>query len=233
MQRFRPIGETGFEPATAPAPRPERSRRTRCDSVLSGGLSCSELGLVALSLDPGLDPVRRVPAVSPQPPADLRSLAVLTYNHMVVRTGDTKRADALFHALADPTRRDILAVVLRDAHSVSDLARHYPISFVAGHQARRSARARGARHQDSPRPGAARARRRRDTTDRASAARRSRSALARAHRPDRTGPRASRDEATQRALAFARPVKGEWAWALAPRWVIAEFAEIAFGPRWP
>ena len=59
---------------------------------------------------------------------------MLTYNHMVVRTGDTKRADALFHALADPTRRDILAVVLRDAHSVSDLARHYPISFAAVHK---------------------------------------------------------------------------------------------------
>ena len=42
--------------------------------------------------------------------------------------------DALFHALADPTRRDILAVVLQDAHSVSDLARRYPISFAAVHK---------------------------------------------------------------------------------------------------
>jgi DNA-binding transcriptional ArsR family regulator len=47
---------------------------------------------------------------------------------------ETERADALFHALADPTRRDILAVVLQDAHSVSDLARRYPISFAAVHK---------------------------------------------------------------------------------------------------
>jgi DNA-binding transcriptional ArsR family regulator len=53
---------------------------------------------------------------------------------MVVDLDETKRADALFHALADPTRRDILAVVLGDAHSVSDLARRYPISFAAIHK---------------------------------------------------------------------------------------------------
>jgi DNA-binding transcriptional ArsR family regulator len=53
---------------------------------------------------------------------------------MVVSTAETERADALFHALADPTRRDILAVVLQDAHSVSDLARRYPISFAAVHK---------------------------------------------------------------------------------------------------
>ena len=62
------------------------------------------------------------------------TLAVLTYNLMVVSTDETERADALFHALADPTRRDILSVVLRDAHSVSDLARRYPISFAAVHK---------------------------------------------------------------------------------------------------
>ena len=55
---------------------------------------------------------------------------MLTYNRMVVGTSGTERADALFHALADPTRRDIFAVVLQDAHSVSDLARCYPISFL-------------------------------------------------------------------------------------------------------
>ena len=53
---------------------------------------------------------------------------------MVVGTDETERADALFHALADPTRRDILSVVLREAHSVSDLARRYPISFAAVHK---------------------------------------------------------------------------------------------------
>ena len=52
---------------------------------------------------------------------------------MVVST-ETERTDALFHALADPTRRDILALVMRDAHSVSDLARRYPISFAAVHK---------------------------------------------------------------------------------------------------
>lgn len=58
----------------------------------------------------------------------------LIYNPMVVGTVESDRADALFHALADPTRRDILAVVLQDAHSVSDLARRYPISFAAVHK---------------------------------------------------------------------------------------------------
>jgi DNA-binding transcriptional ArsR family regulator len=53
---------------------------------------------------------------------------------MVVDTVGADRADALFHALADPTRRDILAVVLQDAQSVSDLARRYPISFAAVHK---------------------------------------------------------------------------------------------------
>jgi DNA-binding transcriptional ArsR family regulator len=47
---------------------------------------------------------------------------------------ESEQADALFHALADPTRRDILAVVLQEAHSVSDLARRYPISFAAVHK---------------------------------------------------------------------------------------------------
>ena len=53
---------------------------------------------------------------------------------MVVSLAGSERADALFHALADPTRRDILAIVLQEAHSVSDLARRYPISFAAVHK---------------------------------------------------------------------------------------------------
>ena len=60
--------------------------------------------------------------------------AVVTYNRMVVDTAESEQVDALFHALADPTRRDILSVVLRDAESVSDLARRYPISFAAVHK---------------------------------------------------------------------------------------------------
>jgi DNA-binding transcriptional ArsR family regulator len=40
-------------------------------------------------------------------------------------------ADRVFHALADSTRRDILARSLGGAHSVSALARLYPMSFAA------------------------------------------------------------------------------------------------------
>ena len=53
---------------------------------------------------------------------------------MVIGRQESERADALFHALADPTRRDILALVLHEPHSVSDLARRYPISFPAVHK---------------------------------------------------------------------------------------------------
>ena len=41
------------------------------------------------------------------------------------------RADALFHALADRTRRDILRRVLAGEHSVSTLAAAYDMSFAA------------------------------------------------------------------------------------------------------
>ena len=50
---------------------------------------------------------------------------------MVVRNADGDRTDLVFHALSDATRRDILAVVLHGEHSVSDLARRYPMSFAA------------------------------------------------------------------------------------------------------
>jgi hypothetical protein len=62
----RPADESRFAMRDAqtrtdepPGPQPERSRLTRCDSGLYGGLSCSELVSVALNLDPGLDPRRR------------------------------------------------------------------------------------------------------------------------------------------------------------------------------
>lgn len=42
--------------------------------------------------------------------------------------------DRLFHALADPTRRDIVRLVLDSERSVSDLARRYPMSFAAVHK---------------------------------------------------------------------------------------------------
>lgn len=45
--------------------------------------------------------------------------------------GEAERTDRLLHALADPTRRDIVRVVLRSEHSVSDLARRYTMSFAA------------------------------------------------------------------------------------------------------
>ncbi|WP_157561328.1 helix-turn-helix transcriptional regulator [Mycobacterium sp. E802] len=44
---------------------------------------------------------------------------------------DEDRADALFHALADRTRRDIMRRVLAGEHSVSGLAAKYDMSFAA------------------------------------------------------------------------------------------------------
>ena len=41
------------------------------------------------------------------------------------------RADGLFHALSDRTRRDILRRVLAGEHSVSTLAASYDMSFAA------------------------------------------------------------------------------------------------------
>jgi DNA-binding transcriptional ArsR family regulator len=48
-----------------------------------------------------------------------------------VAESDEERADALFHALADRTRRDILRRVLAGEHSVSALAAKYDMSFAA------------------------------------------------------------------------------------------------------
>lgn len=44
---------------------------------------------------------------------------------------DEDRVDALFHALADRTRRDIMRRVLAGEHSVSRLAAKYDMSFAA------------------------------------------------------------------------------------------------------
>ena len=49
---------------------------------------------------------------------------------MVVRS-PADHGDDLFQALADATRRDILAVVLGAERSVSELACRYPMSFAA------------------------------------------------------------------------------------------------------
>jgi DNA-binding transcriptional ArsR family regulator len=51
---------------------------------------------------------------------------------MVVSTPNKEEwADVQFHALADATRRDIVRLVLHGEHSISDLARRYPMSFAA------------------------------------------------------------------------------------------------------
>jgi DNA-binding transcriptional ArsR family regulator len=48
-----------------------------------------------------------------------------------VNEGSEDRADALFHALSDRTRRDILRRVLAGEHSVTTLAAEYDMSFAA------------------------------------------------------------------------------------------------------
>jgi DNA-binding transcriptional ArsR family regulator len=48
-----------------------------------------------------------------------------------VTAKDEAQADALFHALADRTRRDIVRRVLAGEHSVSALAAKYDMSFAA------------------------------------------------------------------------------------------------------
>jgi DNA-binding transcriptional ArsR family regulator len=56
---------------------------------------------------------------------------VIMYNYMVVRRTHEQRADCVFHALADTTRRDILRRSHQGEHSVSTLASYYPMSFAA------------------------------------------------------------------------------------------------------
>jgi len=50
---------------------------------------------------------------------------------MVVEAWTSERTDLVFHALADPTRRDIVETVLRGGSSVSALGRRYPMSLTA------------------------------------------------------------------------------------------------------
>jgi len=50
---------------------------------------------------------------------------------VVVRQVQPEKLDRIFSALADPTRRDILARVLNREESVSSLADRYPMSFAA------------------------------------------------------------------------------------------------------
>jgi DNA-binding transcriptional ArsR family regulator len=50
---------------------------------------------------------------------------------MVVNESPEASVDELFHALADPTRRDILRRCVAGESSVSRLAQAYPMSFAA------------------------------------------------------------------------------------------------------
>jgi DNA-binding transcriptional ArsR family regulator len=57
---------------------------------------------------------------------------MLTYNQMVVLRKESEEAlNQLFRALADGTRRDILARSLTETPSVSALASRYEMSFAA------------------------------------------------------------------------------------------------------
>jgi DNA-binding transcriptional ArsR family regulator len=55
----------------------------------------------------------------------------LTYNRLVVDELTDEALDALFHALSDATRRDILRRCAEGDASVSRLAEGYPMSFAA------------------------------------------------------------------------------------------------------
>jgi DNA-binding transcriptional ArsR family regulator len=55
----------------------------------------------------------------------------IIYNKMVVDELPDNVVDGLFHALADPTRRDILRRCVAAEPSVSRLADAYPMSFAA------------------------------------------------------------------------------------------------------
>ena len=50
---------------------------------------------------------------------------------MVVNGVEDEHAGTVFRALADATRRDIVSRTMRGEHSVSGLARLYPMSFAA------------------------------------------------------------------------------------------------------
>jgi DNA-binding transcriptional ArsR family regulator len=50
---------------------------------------------------------------------------------VVVSDLEDERTNRVFRALADPTRRDIVVRTLSGEHSVSGLARLYPMSFAA------------------------------------------------------------------------------------------------------
>ncbi|MFZ1652311.1 MAG: metalloregulator ArsR/SmtB family transcription factor [Candidatus Nanopelagicales bacterium] len=56
---------------------------------------------------------------------------LVTYNPMVVYELTDDATDRIFQAMADATRRDIVARVMNAEYSVSRLAEHYAMSFAA------------------------------------------------------------------------------------------------------
>ncbi len=58
-------------------------------------------------------------------------MIVVVATAAITNTADEDRTDAMFHALADRTRRDIMRRVLVGEHSVSALAANYDMSFAA------------------------------------------------------------------------------------------------------
>jgi len=74
------------------------------------------------------DPPRIATGLSPSVG---RARIALSYNHMVVDQASDAGVDRIFHALADGTRRDILALSVEGRYSVSALAERYPMSFAA------------------------------------------------------------------------------------------------------
>ena len=65
------------------------------------------------------------------PGSCVRHRPSLPYNQMVVAQAPDAGVDRIFHALADGTRRDILALGVGGRYSVSALAKRYPMSFAA------------------------------------------------------------------------------------------------------
>ena len=49
----------------------------------------------------------------------------------IERDSVEQRTDLIFQALADATRRDIVRLTMHGGYSVTELARHYPMSFAA------------------------------------------------------------------------------------------------------
>jgi DNA-binding transcriptional ArsR family regulator len=100
---------------------------------------CDEVGDQDGSLFHGLASAKAPRSANGQvlprlPASENRSPLANTTNRLYisrVSETDEDQADALFHALSDRTRRDIMRRVLAGEHSVSALAAKYDMSFAA------------------------------------------------------------------------------------------------------